>query len=234
MRPTSKIAALACALMLGGLVAQGYFRQVAAQDSRPVKSARGGLIAKTSHYQFEVFFYTTGVRVFAQDSTGKPLDASRLAANVTFYHPNSPNPWFSRALRAAPASQGQASPSLDLAIGLENTPATGAKAALDVSGLPESAEPKATFTVPVEFVTAVTTQPTISQSESTSVPRYSYGPGYSGYGYYQNAGPQAAPATGGSPRTTRGYAPHLGHRPSYDWSVGRDNNLAKPWLRPWD
>ena len=119
----------------------------AGQDSGPVRTARGGFVTTTGHYQFEVYFYPTGVRVFPQRPAGTPLAVSRIAGTVTFYHPNSPEPWFSRPLRSAPSAS-----SLDLAIGLGDVPAVGVKVTIAVDGLPEPSEPTATFTVPLEFV----------------------------------------------------------------------------------
>ena len=115
-------------------------------ESGPVGSVGGGLVTKTGLYQFEVFFYRTGVRVFPQRPAGTPLPASRFAGTATFYHPNSPKPWFSRPLRAAPSAS-----SLDLVIGLGDAPTAGVKVTLAVDGLPEASEPTASFTVPLEF-----------------------------------------------------------------------------------
>src|SRR5262245_2022351 len=90
-------------------------RTAGAQDeARPVRTARGGYLAVVESYQFEVFSYRTGLRIFPQGSGGAALDASRLTGTATFYHPNSPQPWFSRPLHPAAAGPGQASESLDL------------------------------------------------------------------------------------------------------------------------
>lgn len=211
-----KVVALAGTILAG---AWGVGHIGAQEEVKPVKSPRGGFLARAGNAQFEVFFYATGVRVFALDEAGASIDASRLTGTVTFYHPNSPKPWFSRPLAVAP---GQATQSLDVAIGLSNAPATGARATFEVSGLSTSAGSKVTFAVPVEFVQAPR-EPVASQTR----PPYYYGPGYSGYGYY--------PSAGASPSQSTGVAGgHLGHAPSYDWSVGRTNPLSKPWLRPWD
>jgi hypothetical protein len=204
--------------------------RVEAQDNAvAMKSVRGGLLAKTSHNQFEVFFYTTGARVFVQDHSGVPLDASKLSAIATFYHPNSPQPWFSRPLTGTATS-------LDLAIGLGNAPATGAKVAFEVSGFAEPSESKVQFTVPLEFVP----QPTAPVSGVETVPRYVYAPGYYGYGYY----PYTSPAVNSPPTSAyHTYASPSGHYrgdgdsvgPGHrDWTTGRTNGLAKPWLRPRD
>ncbi len=127
----------------------------AQEEPKPTRSARGGLLATAQHVQFEVFFYTTGSRVFPRDAAGEPLDAAKLTGRATFYHPNSPEPWFSRPLHPAAANPGQASESLDLAIDLSTVPPTGARVAFEIEGLPgpaQPAQPAARFTVPVAFV----------------------------------------------------------------------------------
>jgi len=78
--------------------------------------------------------------------------AETLAASATFYHPNTPEkPWFSRDLKAVPASPGKPAESLDLAMNLSKVPARGAKVAFRVGGLPDPSEPTAEFTVPFAF-----------------------------------------------------------------------------------
>jgi hypothetical protein len=110
-------------------------------------------LATVGACKFEVFFYTTGIRVFPRDAAGVPIDASKLTGNATFYHPNSPEPWFARPLRPAAASPGQASESLDLAIDLSGVPPTGVNVAIEIAGLADPANAKARFSVPFEFVT---------------------------------------------------------------------------------
>src|SRR5262245_65717063 len=98
MRPASKVVTWAvgvCTLAntwgpssIGSVMAQ--------EESKPAKSARGGALAKVGRYQFEGFFYTTGLRVFPRDSTGAPIDASKLTGAATVYHPNSPQPSVAR------------------------------------------------------------------------------------------------------------------------------------------
>jgi hypothetical protein len=233
MRRALRLVALAGVALFG---AWAVGRTDGQQASEPATSARGGALAKTARHRFEVFFYTTGLRVFPVDSVGTAIDASRLTGTATFYHPNSPRAWFERPLHAAPTGAGQPSPSLDVVIDLSKVPPTGARVTFQIEGVPDPAEAKATFTVPFEFVPTIG-EPSASQASEGATPRYTYGPGYYGYGYYQNAGPQAAPAPDAGARGYQTYgAPggHLGHAPTYDWSVGRDNPLAKPWLRPWD
>lgn len=217
-------ASLFCVWAVGRIAAQ--------EPSQVTRSARGGALFKSSKHQFEVFCYPTGLRVFVVASTGAPVNAAGLNGTATFYHPNSPNAWFERPLRAAPAGAGQPSPSLDLAMDLTPVPLSGARVAFAIKGLPDRAETSASFTVP--FAVVGSASASASQASEGAAPRYSYGTGYYGTGYYENAGPQSAPTAGSTGAIYRGYAPHLGHRPTYDWSVGRDNVLAKPWLRPWD
>ncbi len=198
-----------------------------------VKTARGGLLVKTPRHQFEVFFFPTGVRVLSKTAAGQPVDLAGATGTATFYHPNSPRPWFSRPLRASGGT-------LDLAIGLGNAPASGAIVTIQVAGLADASEPAATFTVPLAFVPQPTAQPAPPPAGVAAVPRYTYGPGSSGYGYY----PYSSPVAAAPPASAyHGYATpsrHFradgdsvgpGHR---DWSTGRDLPLAKPWMRPID
>jgi hypothetical protein len=218
--------------------------------SEPEKSARGGILAKTARHQFEVFFYTTGVRVFALDASGTQLDASRLTGLATFYHPNSPNAWFSRPLHPTASGTAGTLASLELAVGLSNAPAKGGRVAFEISGLSDADETKAAFTVPLEFNTASAAQPApvvrTSPGGGATVPRYLYGPGYYGYGYYEYTSPgtqvpSSVTRSGGA--GVHSYAASPGmygpdgmtvgayHR---DWSTGRSSPIAKPWLRPMD
>lgn len=222
---------------LAGTWGFGGFGPAEAQEQTKVsKTTRGGLLATTPQHQFEVFFYPTGVRVFPQTRAGQPVDASQATGTATFYHPNSPSPWFARPLRG---TAGQAS-SLELALGLGNAPASGAKVTFEVSGLADASEPKATFTVPLEFVPQPSAQPAAPQGGVATVPRYTYGPGYYGYGYYPYSSPTAASPPASAYYRYSAPSGHYrgdgdsvgpGHR---DWTTGRDNGLAKPWLRPMD
>ena len=222
-------------LGVAALLVFGFRVPIGAQEAtKPAKSARGGLLAKVDSHHFEVLFYPTGVRVFLQDHTGATVDASQFAGTATFYHPNSPKPWFMRPLRGTPAS-------LDLAIGLSNAPASGAKVAFEITGLSSATESKAAFTVPLEFVSQPSVAQTTAPTVATPSPRYVYGPGYQGMGYYQYPGPQTTPAQLTGP-TVYGYSTPV-HQSSggssgssYDWSTGRSlpsgGLISKPWLRP--
>jgi hypothetical protein len=227
------MAAALAAILVGPSIAQVGDGQA--------KSARGGLLAKAEGHEFEVFFYPTGVRVFGRAGAGAPADTSKLGATATFYHPNSPKPWFTRPLVAT-------SESLDLAIGLSNAPPSGAKVAFVVTGLSGPEGSAGTFTVPLEFVPQTPLQPTVAQPTAPNVvapsPRYVYGPGYYGFGYYQYPGPESAPVQRSAP-TVYGYSTPSGHSRgggssgvTHDWSTGRDypagGLISKPWLRPRD
>ena len=238
MRPALKAAVLAGIVLASTWGPSRNGLVVAQEEVKPAKSARGGLLAKADQHQFEVFFYPTGVRVFPQGEAGTAVGTSKLAGTATFYHPNSPKPWFSRPLRGT-------SESLDLAIGLTNAPQAGVKVAFEITGLSGTAESKATFTVPLEFVPQPAAQPTVAQPTAPQggvpiVPRYTYGPGYQGYGYYE----YTSPAPVHQPSARQSYMSSIpgmygpggmtvgpGHR---DWSTGRDSPLAKPWMQARD
>ena len=173
-----KLGVLATGLL--ALVAPGLRGQERTTATAPGRTARGSLLAQAGHYQFEVYFFPTGVRVFPRDAAGQPIDVGGLSGTATFYHPNSPQPWFSRPIRAGQAAAGQAPTSLDLAIGLGNAPATGVRVVLEISGLPDPAESRVTFAVPLEFVSASTGQPAPLPTPAPAVARYTYAPGYYG------------------------------------------------------
>jgi hypothetical protein len=116
----------------------------------------GGKVAMTSEYQFEVLFAKGGLKVYPRTHEDKPIDASRLTGSATFYHPNSPKPWFERKLAASAVSPGQVVSSIGTTIDLSKVPATGAKVEFKVEGLPEAAESTATFTVPFALASANT------------------------------------------------------------------------------
>lgn len=108
----------------------------------------GGKVAMTKEYHFEAVFAKDGLKVYPRDHGDQPIDASRLTGTATFYHPNSPKPWFERKLAPAPASPGSTPSSIAAAVDLGKVPASGAKVEFKVEGLPDPAETKASFTVP--------------------------------------------------------------------------------------
>jgi hypothetical protein len=247
MRPSLMTASIAGVLLFGvftGLVLNT--RAIAQDQAPPARSSRGGLLAKSQRHQFEVFFYPTGIRLFPQTLTGKPLDTTHISAMAIFYHPNSPRPWFDRRLEPTAMSAGEAPSSLDDSIGLEQVPASGVKVVFEMSGLSDPAESAASITVPFELVSsplpAPSTAPTAVSSPS---PRFVYGSGYQGIGYYANPGPQSVPQpaavlaaspprySGGNLTQSRSSARSVGPG-ARDWSTGRNNRLHKPWLRSMD
>ena len=114
----------------------------------PGTAPHGGTVEMSKHYQFEVVFAPAGVKVYPTGMEGKPVDATKLSGKATFYHPSSPKPWFDRPLSAAAAISGQAPASLARTIDLSKVPSKGAKVAIEITGLPDPAEPTVSFTVP--------------------------------------------------------------------------------------
>ena len=237
---TSKIMAWAGALMLGGITGIEPFRPVAAQDvPSSAKTARGGLLAKTEHYQFEVFFYRTGLRVFPQSVHGTPVDVSKLTGTATFSLPGAPEP-FVYTLKGASAAGGRGPESLDLGLDLSKVPAAGSKVAFEIGGLGAHAGGHVSFTVPFELVPSLAEprpSPSMGHAPGAPSPRFIYGQGYYGQGYYQQS-EQAAPVAR-SPSHSTYTVPSSsgsfsgGSHPFRDWSTGRDIPLAKPWMRPY-
>jgi hypothetical protein len=232
MRRASKPIAIAGVVTL----AMSLVSVVVAQDGPlAVRSARGGELVTTPRHQFEVFFYRTGLRVFPRGAAGAPVDVTNVAGTVTFTIPGAPQP-FVYQLKG-----GRQPESLDLVVDLSKVPATGSTVAFDITGLADPAEGRVSFTVPFTLVpSANLPQPSPAQGSAPTSPspRYTYGPGYYGYGYYQeyeNVGPN----TGYSSRNdygapTRRAAPAARSQIPVDWSTGRQNPLAKPWMRPQD
>ena len=218
-------------------------------ESEPADLSRGASVAKTRHYRFEVYFYRTGVRVFTERREGTPLTVSGLAGTATFYHPNSPKPWFSRPLSPATSAS-----SLDLAVGLGEVPAAGVKVRVTILGLPEPAEPEATFTVPLAFVaasaatgTVASTRPARPRDGVLSLFRDEYDPGSEGLGDYPftrldtTLPLTTAPAVSrygygrGASASPGGPLPYVsGHGVFLMPSADRDVPLARSWLRPTD
>lgn len=147
MRTTGKASfgALVATLAVAALAATG-----SAHDGHDHGGARqGGSEAKTKRHHFEAIITASGVTLYAHGPEGKTLDAARLAATVTFYHPNAPdNPWFSRELKPSAAKAGSPVDSLTLTADLASVPASGVRVAFRVTGLSDPAEPEANFSVP--------------------------------------------------------------------------------------
>jgi hypothetical protein len=62
---------------------------------------------------------------------------------------------------------------------------------------------------------------------ATTAPRFVYGSGAQGFGYYVAPARPAAPAT-----TPRSAAPSSVGPGARNWSTGRRSPLHRPWLRP--
>ncbi len=114
----------------------------------------GGKVAMTKEYHFEVVFAKDSLKVYPRTHGDEPIDVSRLTGTAVFYHPNAPTqPWFERKLVATPSTTpGKPSISVGQTVDLGTVPATGAKVAFTINGLPEPAEPTSTFTVPFALV----------------------------------------------------------------------------------
>jgi hypothetical protein len=218
MRTVSKFAVLAGLVGLASV--SGFVRSgLAADQAEPAtaRSARGGLIAKSGQHRFEVFFFPTGVRVYPQGPAGESVDVSRMAATATFYHPNTPRPWFSRPISAETAAAGRAPTSLEHAVGLTNVPSRGVKVTFEVTGLSGPAGSTAEFTVPFEL--APTPTPTLTPTPTAAATA---------------ALPAAAVTAGFAVYGTAARFPAVGHEvgPTIhrDWATGRGVRLAKPWM----
>jgi hypothetical protein len=150
MSGRKSLTAFGIALTLG-LGSVGLSRANDGDEHKHGAPQHGGKVAMTQEYHFEVVFAKDGLKVYPRTHEDKPIDVSRLTGTATFYHPNSPKPWFERKLAAPAASPGQAMTSIGTNIDLSKFPATGVKVAFKVEGLPEAAEPTATFTIPFAF-----------------------------------------------------------------------------------
>jgi hypothetical protein len=107
---TVKVVTFASVYVLAGPWGFDRLGAVGVQEEwPPARSARGGIPAKTAQHRFKVFFYPTVVRVLPQNAAGEPVGVLWIAGTATFYHPNSPEPWFSRRLRATPDKRSTSS-----------------------------------------------------------------------------------------------------------------------------
>ncbi len=168
MRATSKVVALMVASGLAAIPPFVGLGSTRAQDEAPpARSARGGTLGRTAHYQFEAFFYASGLRVFVSDAAGAAVGASALSGTATFYHPDSPRPWFARPLRPASVPPGLPAESLDLVMDLSTVPRSGATVTFEVRGLPDPTDPTATFTVPF---TGIVSEPGSSRAAQSASP----------------------------------------------------------------
>lgn len=135
--------------MLGSALLLGLGIPASADDGHKHGAPlHGGTVKMSKEYHFEAVFTKDGVKLHPRTHGDKLLDTSKVAATATFYHPNSPKPWFEQKLAIQAAAPGRFPTSLDASIDLSKVPATGAKVEFKVTGLPEAEEPTATFTVP--------------------------------------------------------------------------------------
>ncbi len=157
MHVKSKLVALILAVLLETYFPFGHgLSGQLEQANVTTASARGGALVRSASYQFEVFCYKTGLRIFVFDPAGSAISASLLKGTVDFYHPNSPRPWFTRPLHPAPAQPGHPSESLDLAMDLSTVPTSGVTVTIVIDGLPGPKAPTARFSLrfaPVEMPT---------------------------------------------------------------------------------
>jgi hypothetical protein len=119
-----------------------------AQEGRPTaQPEHGGAVAATSRYQFEVVFRPDGFLVYPRGAGNTPIDVARLSGTASFQLPGVAQP-FVYALRSGVTGTGQAPTSIGLAVDLSRVPASGATVRFQIDGLPDPAEPSATFTEP--------------------------------------------------------------------------------------
>ncbi len=143
LRNITSFAAIGSAIAMSLVVAAS-----AEEEHKHAAPLHGGKVAMTKEYHFEVVFAKDGLKVYPRTHQDKPLDASRLAGTATFYDSDSSKPRFEHNLTPAPASPGRATESLGAGRDLSKIPTSGAKVVFKVSGLPDAAEPVATFTAP--------------------------------------------------------------------------------------
>ncbi|MHB8879183.1 MAG: hypothetical protein ACYC8T_36245 [Myxococcaceae bacterium] len=137
------LAIVAPALMLGfGVAAR------ADEEHKHGAPLQGGKVAMTEAYHFEVVFAKDGMKVFPRTHDDEVLDVKGLDGTATFYHPNSPRPWFQQKLTPKAAGAGLPATYLGSSVNLSKVPTKGAKVTFKITGLPDAAEPLATFTVP--------------------------------------------------------------------------------------
>jgi hypothetical protein len=120
-------------------------------DHRSFVAKHGGVVASANRYHFEVVVTPAGVGVYSYGPDGQAIPADQLSGTVTFYHPNSRNPWFSRALGLAAADCGQPAPPLQLEMNLRAVPRKGARVAIEIAGLPGADGPVGPLTLPLKL-----------------------------------------------------------------------------------
>jgi len=148
---------------IGSALALSFLVAASADDGHKHGAPlHGGKVAMTKEYHFEAVFAKDGLKFHPRTHDDRPIDASRLTGTATFYHPNSPQPWFGQKLTPVPSGPGQVSTSLQASRDLSAVPAAGARVSFKVDGLPDAAEPTATFEVP--FALAASREIVVSQA----------------------------------------------------------------------
>ncbi len=241
MRPVSRsilavsgLSAVVLALGSGSIAA-------AEQETKISHSKRGGILVSAEGYQFEVFFYPTGVRLYELVTPGRTVGTSKLTDSVSFQYPGVPSErstW--EQLQPDPAESGSSTSSLMLSTRLADAPEKTTVASFEITGLSGPGASTAAFRIPLEFVTSSSTADARISSEPNRV-----------------AGFAAAVARADSYETTilplRSEAASVYSQPSTtpdtslarnnsttrvsrfrDWTTARVNHLpiAKPWLSP--
>jgi len=202
------------------------------QSAASTRTSRGGMLARASQHEFEVFFYPTGIRLFIHGEAGRPAATNQLGASVTFYHPNSPAPWFARSLHGGDGS-------LDLNMNLSSLPSSGVTAHFQVKGLGEPGGTEATFTVPVQFVAQSLgeTDQTITRT-SYYVPPANSAPGPGVAQAATESLSYAAPLPQNNVTLVQTFVPvapltYSHHYHIRDWTTGIEKpsyTVSKPWL----
>ncbi len=108
----------------------------------------------TARHRFEVFFYKTGVRVFPRTKANVPVAVSKLTGEADFSLPGISQSLAFPLQGHAPA-RGREPESLDLSADLSWVPVRDVKVAFKISGLADSEEPVASFTVPFVLVSSI-------------------------------------------------------------------------------
>ncbi len=216
MRPESK-SVLIAGVLLTTLLAMDRARLIGAEEEARIShSKRGGILVATEGYQFEVFFYPTGVRVFPMDADEHPLDCSKLIANATVCYPEvPPDRWVVKTLLPAGTDQGDAQPCLVLRTGLADATEKSTLVAFEIIGLPRAAASTAAFKIPLESVARSVATAAASSTSSDSRQ------------LAINAFVEARPPALGN--TSRNVSTTV--LKQSDWTTGRTNlPLARPWL----
>lgn len=157
----------ALALAFGGqAMAQAHDGHDHGEHQHPA-AQHGGTLAASGNYQFEVVFKEDGLAVYPHGPSISPMAITQMSGQAFFLMPGART--YSRPYTLRPAAgQAKQADSLALAVDLTKVPATGARVTLRVSGLPDSANPRAEFTVP--FARAETGALTVTKATKADAP----------------------------------------------------------------